>query len=478
MKKTTLFVYALAGGLLWGSLSARAQQRIQMTTSRAAGSQLSFVLNKHAAVEVDWGNGTPVSCTADELGRITGTLAGATVTVSGSFSTLDCSGIGLTKLVLNEAPGLAALNCSGNELSQLSLTSNKAMSQLDCGSNKLTTLTVPRASEMLYLDCSQNQLSSLSLTNMSRLETLICSDNKLGALTPKNAPNLKTLWCDNNNLRVLAVSDNRLESLACSGNNITSFTTKVSANTAMVDCWISGNKFKALNLTGATTLQTLDCSDMGLTDLQLSEPEGKLLCCYLNGNSLNLTQMLATALVNGDYRTDNQSPFALYNTTGTEVSKIQVGDGVRFDPMPHPIGNEKTTTIYSWYTTADDTKLVNGSTKDYTRASATNTFTFKKPFSSIYCAVTNSAVSGLTLKSKPLWVYEEGMSVADVLKEKGFRYSLESDAILMNADEEVKVNIYSVDGKSVWSGTVGQWGVRVPLKGRTVYFVNGIKVIL
>ncbi len=478
MKKITLFVYALAGGLLWGGMTLRAQQRVQMTTSRSAGGQLSFSLNKNATVEVDWGNGTAVDCTADADGVITGTLAGETVVVSGNFSSLDCSECGLTSLVIKDAPGLTSLVCSGNMLAQLQLTSNKALSILDCGNNRLATLTVPKASAMTYLDCSGNELTTLSLTNMSRLETLICSENKLAALTPKNAPALKTLWCDNNAIRVLAVSDNSLESLVCADNVLTTFTTKLSANTKLVDVWMTNTGIKKLDLTGSVKLQSLDCSDLGLTELQLTKPDENLVCCYLNGNNLNLNHMFASALVSGNYRTDDQAPFALYNTSKTEVSKIKVGEGVTFTAMPHPVGNDKTTTSYAWYTVGDDTKLVNGSKKDYTRVSSTNTFTFNKPFESVYCAVTNAAVSGLTLKSKPLKVYEEGMSLAQVMQEKGFRFSLESDAILMNAEEDVKVMIYTVDGKAVWSGTVGQWGVRVPLKSKTVYFVNGIKIIL
>ncbi|MCM1108993.1 MAG: hypothetical protein NC388_08070 [Clostridium sp.] len=478
MKKVTLFVYALAGGLLWGGLSVKAQQRIQMTTSRSAGTQLTFSLNKNATVTVDWGNGTPVECTADKDGLISGTLAGETVVIDGVFSMLDCSDCSLTAIVTKDAPGLTVLNCSNNQLTALALSSNKAISSLDCGNNQIATLSAPRGSAMTYLDCSQNKLKTLVLTNMTSLETLICSDNEMSALNPSNAPTLKTVWCDNNVIKSLNMTGVTAESVVCYDNSgLSTYTTSTSASKALVDFWANNTSLRKLDLTGAAKLQTLECSNVGLTELALTQPEKALLCCYLNDNNLTFNHLYATSFVSGNYTNANQGPFALYDSKRNEVTKIQVGEGVTFDAM-HPVGDSKTTTSYSWYTADGQTKLASGTNKDYVRTSSTNTFTFKKPFESIYCSVTNAAVKGLTLKSTPLKVYAEGMSIAQVMQEKGFRFSTENDAILMNAEEDVTVNIFTVDGKKVWNGTVGQHGVRVPLKGNAVYLVNGIKVKL
>lgn len=111
-----------AAVLCFGMLSAHADNvTIRLATSLSPGAKLTFALPLNTRVSVDWGDGE-VKSYRDSV--VTGTLAGDTVTISGTsqLSSFDCHEQNVKWLDITQAPDLVSLDCSDNELTTLDLT--------------------------------------------------------------------------------------------------------------------------------------------------------------------------------------------------------------------------------------------------------------------------------------------------------------------------------------------------------------------
>lgn len=251
--------------LLPAILSAQ-EQTITLTTSRSAGETLSFTVNRIAGgITVDWGDGNAVAYapTSDALQEVTGTLAGQTVTITGSqyLNTLICEGQDLTAVNLANAVNLKSVYLSHNALSALAVRA--------LGSN------------LLDLDCSHNALRSLSVTVSSNpnLETLNISHNDLGGIngtaTTTNYTgtfaNLQYLDMSGNGRikQAIVSSNNELDYLDCSDNALTRLTLPASGRFTTLD--VAGNELTTLDVTPYTNLRQIDITDNNIEALDLSQ---------------------------------------------------------------------------------------------------------------------------------------------------------------------------------------------------------------
>ncbi len=467
MKKTTLFSLALAAGLALSPSLADAQTKVTLTTAKAVGAEFSFVTNP-GKITVDWGDGKAVELSSSGE-PIKGELKGQTVIISPENLTfLDCSSNELTQFNVEDALSLRTLYCEDNQLKSLSLDGCRALEDLDCSENDLSSLSTSFLNNLQVLNCAGNALYALSVQSQPKLKTLICSDNKLESISVSQNSALETLWCQNNKLRTLNLSSNKnLQSLVCDDNQIS--TVNVSGCSQIIDFWCDNNQLKTLDVKNNVDLQTLSCSNNQLTSLNIpaASANKKTKAFYCDGNNLTFTSMHSLSNIENP---DNclyspQAAFSLPQNT------ILVGERISIEGFAENADGSNVSPFYTWKN--GDVELEKGSKGDYTAIGYR--FTFNKPFEAIRCEVTSAGYPGLVLTSTPLAVVDETTGIDDVMKTFGFSYTTNGGVITMKSDKPYQVRIYTVDGKMVWSGTVGTSEKRVSL-GHGIFLLNGIKL--
>lgn len=133
---------------------------------------------------------------------------------------LSCANNKLESLVLNN-PGLNFIDCRHNALISLNINNSPNLEYLYCSYNSLTDLNLSVNSRLRDLECSFNRLSILNLTGLARLRDLECQNNQL-AILQLAGNFVKKLYCHNNRLAQLDLSaQTTLEELNCSNNVLT-----------------------------------------------------------------------------------------------------------------------------------------------------------------------------------------------------------------------------------------------------------------
>lgn len=468
MKKNTLFSLALAAGLALSPSLADAQTKVMLTTTKAVGSEFSFVTNP-GKITVDWGDGKQVELST--VGEsIKGELKGQTVTVScDNLWFLDCSSNELTAFEIADGLNLKALYCSDNKLTSLDLNQLRNLETLDCSENEMETLGLTLLRNLTSLNCSDNKISSLSLTNQTQLKSLICYGNSISSLLVSSAPNLETLWCQDNKLNGINLASNsKLQSVVLDNNNIGEV--NVSNCTGMIDFWCDNNQLKSLNITKSVGLQTLSCSNNQLTTLKIpmASSTNKALAFYCDGNKLTFGSMHSMDNVQDLANTmwGPQQGFLL------PKNQVNVGDRLNLEGFEKNVDGDQIYADFIWK--QGDTELTVGDQNDYTMRSST--VTFYKPFDAVYCEVTSDYYPGVVLTSESLAVVDPSTGIKDVMSAYGFSYVTNNGMITMKSNKPYRVNIYTVDGKQVWNGVVTA-EQKVSL-GHGIFLINGVKISL
>lgn len=467
MKKTTLFSLALVAGLALNPISANAQTKVTLTTTKAVGSDFSFVINP-GKVLVDWGDGQAEEISSDGA-PIKGELKGHTVIITQKKLTfLDCSNNELTQFDLEDGLFLKTLYCRDNQLKSLNLNECRVLEDLDCSGNELSSISTSLLTNLQILNCSENALYALSLKSQPNLRMLICSGNKLESLSVTQNSALETLWCQNNKLKTLNLSNNKnLQSLVCDNNQIS--TINISGCSQIVDFWCDNNQLKSLDVNNNVDLQTLSCSNNQLTSLNIpiASAKKKTKAFYCDGNNLTFTSMHSLSNIENSENCfySPQADFSLPQNT------ILVGERISLDGLGENADGDNVYPFYTWKN--GDVELEKGTKGDYVAMGYR--FTFNKPFDAIRCEVTSSSYPGLVLTSTPLAVVDKSTGIDDVMKSFGFSYITNGGVISMKSEKPYQVKIYTLDGKIVWSGIVGITEKRVSL-GHGIFLLNGVKV--
>ena len=253
------------------------------------------------------------------------------------LTTLRCNNNILTDLYVNRCTQLQEIDCSGNDLTSLDVTQCTLLKQLYCNNNQIQRLNLDGCTQLETLNCQYNNLMTYTLTGKTKLknlyidhneflQTLNCFNNALinftfsgcnslqyldchgNALTAIPAgtgvPQLRYLYCQNNALTFISVPDD-LQTLDCSNNRLTELnlmnqtllaSLKVAGNTSLTTLKCNNCALTMLDVTGCTQLQRLYCQMNRLTSLDISTcTQLKELKCYRN----NIGQAAMTTLVNG-----------------------------------------------------------------------------------------------------------------------------------------------------------------------------------
>lgn len=475
MKKTTLLSAMLVAGfsILPAGVGAQTFEDVTnvvtMTTEKAVGEEISITMNQGSFL-IDWGNGEvqQVESTGE---AITGKVQGTKLIIgSNNFSTLDCSSCGLSDLTL-KANDLSYLDCSNNELTELYLQGMSKLEVLDCSDNVLSTLYIAATTkkELKELDCSNNKLTTLSVSDCQNLRILQCYDNELTTLALTGVNSLNTLWCHNNSLASLNMGACvNIESVVCSNNKLTSLTPS-SSSTSIIDFWCNDNQLTSLSLQGNIGIETISCANNKLKNLTLPvKANGELLAAYLQNNFLGFSDLYATSAA-VDYVYGPQGKFTL------SKQLINVNESVEIPENDKNVNGQVVNPDVFWYDAKTEYELEEGSRGDYT--SRSNSYTFLKPFESVYCKMYCGLYPGLELVSEPLTVVDPSTGVDQVNKGNGFVCYGHGGQLVMSAQKSCEAKVYATDGKLVWTGTVGTTPVTLNLPSG-VYVVNGVKIYL
>ena len=104
---------------------------------------------------------------------------------------LSCAGNNFKTLDLSEFVNLEFLDCSGNGITSLILPDSDNLFSFYCNNNSIKTLDLSGFTDLHYLDCSNNGMTSLVLPNNNRLYNLVMNGNNISTFDISNYSRLK-----------------------------------------------------------------------------------------------------------------------------------------------------------------------------------------------------------------------------------------------------------------------------------------------
>ena len=174
------------------------------------------------------------------------------------------------------------LNLSNQELTSLEgveIFTN--LTYLDCSENSLTELDLSETTSLTYLNCSGNPLTTVNFESLTELEILLCNN------------------CFNNSTTRASIDENgkldlsantKLQSVECSQNGLTQLILPDVPNLTSLYCF--DNKLTSIDIRKQTNLNVLDISSNKLTALDVAankELLRVLTCSYNALTELDIT---------------------------------------------------------------------------------------------------------------------------------------------------------------------------------------------
>ena len=310
------------------------------------------------------------------------------------IQTLNVDGNVISMLAASGCEELTELSCFMNQLTNLSVDDCSKLQQLDCAFNEITSLDLSNLSQLTDVNCYGNQLTELDLDGASSLQTLRCGNNNLSTVDVSTNSNLSTLFCEGN--RILEAANPQLSAAVAAINeaggaaeiggqqyldnfdfnadeleNLTTFA-NTSANLEKLgwdlsDPWswqgvewkIYGGEYHIagldlsgldvegdLNLPDAAYLESLSCSDNGLSSITLTGCSnlGSLNCSNGSVSSLELSgcSNLSALSCSGNYLAAEEVESSL-NQIGLQTGVIDYeeqnidADEDNFDPQERDV---------------------------------------------------------------------------------------------------------------------------------------------
>jgi len=175
----------------------------------------------------------------------------------------------LTSLNVSELTALQNLSVGGNLLTSLNVSELTALQTLYVGGNLLTSLNVSGLTALQTLYVDGNLLTSLNVSGLTALGFLDVSNNHLTSLDVSGCTELREINAHSNSLTTLNVSGlMALEILRASNNQLT--LVNVSRCSALSSLGINNNPLTSLDVSGCTALSSLNLSVMSLTSLSIN----------------------------------------------------------------------------------------------------------------------------------------------------------------------------------------------------------------
>lgn len=506
MEKNRFLISVLLAGCAQAFSPAFAQdQTVLMTTEKPVGSSLAFMVNRTNGVTVDWGDGTPVSYVADSDGiiAIEGVTKGASIVLKsegGRIEMLACGDCGLTALDVTAAPELRSLYCQNNSLTKLDLSAQSKLTDLNCANNGLVSTSFPLSGthfpKLETLNASGNQLSGTFKVATSTLQQVNVSDNNYSILYVTSNPNLDVLKCSGNSLKnIYLTSSPKTSAVVCHDNNMTALYLPKAGLPELRQLVISNNALKTLDVSLSENLSELLCDNNFLTEMLLpANVHLNSLDC--SNNNLAFYSLPASNMkpanfsykpqgvltVTGGMATYNGVPYIdqcpSYAERTNAAYVLDLSD-YRYDG-----GGKLATVTFTWYAVNEDgttteLQLAKATAQDLDYYNDKGKFSFLTGQSQVYAKLSSKVYSDLELLTDTFAVGKENITGITNVKaaNNGLEVKVSGNTVYMTAGASLTVNIYTVDGKRVWSGLVGQVPVSVVLP-KGVYLLNGKKILI
>lgn len=513
MKKTRLFVSLLAAGLLSIAPAAAQTQVVKLTTAKAVGATMTLKVNQLInGVTVDWGDGNVVAYprTAGQMCEITGEVKGNVVTLTGGkrLHTLVCEGNELTAVDATGATFLRSLYCQDNQIEKLDIAGCRDLTDLNVANNKLATLVV---TEKNFPALENVNLANNSLENNSGsgttfvlrnkcLQHLNVSGNKFTIAYFTANPDLDVLKCSDNEIgKKLNLSLNKNLSVLVANNNLlTGITTPKDGLVDMKAIVVDNNSISgAVNLSASENLSIISCANNEIDEIGL--PKYKLSWIDCTNNCLGFN-----SLPGASTRPEQMRYAPQKNIDISDVVKKTADGGWYVDICPSyddRMSSEYLVDFTDWAKDGDGgnvtfkfyKKAADGTEEEMTRVSAGSQgndyfanlrtrgqFSFMTPQSHVYLKMTSKTYPDLELQTGYFAVGAENVTVGIgniVAGSKELSIRNGRGQLFLSSAAMQFVRIYSLSGKLVWSGNVGQSEVAITLP-QGVYVVNGKKVVL
>lgn len=471
MRKTLLSLALFAAALS----AAADSQTIKMTTQCAVGQSLTLLVNAtRTGVTVDWGDGNAVSYVPEKGGgiqEITGTVLGPTLTLEApkGLVMLSAEGCELTAIDLSKATEMRSLYLQHNLLTSINVSVLPALTDLNLADNSLASLTLSttKLPGIETLDLSSNPLTTTSFSYATNsLQYLNLAGNQYKTLTISKAANLDALIVSGNQLTQLGLPGN-ISLLDARGNNVSKITMPSTGMPMMQQCLLDDNDVTALDLSAASTLNTLtiarngaksvvlpakaklqvyDCSDNALsfgslpaktnmpTVYMAYAPQAELSlddCGLHEGNWTS--SWLPWLTMNPDYSTRNDAQYQL-------------------DLTAHKDGSATNSVVFDLYSMQPDGESVllqkaSATQKELDYSLVGGKMTVLKPYANLYLQMTDPAYPDLVIRTNHFAVLNpnaEGIEAITTDGEGGQPYDLQGRRV-----NDVREGLYIVNGKKV-----------------------------
>lgn len=263
------------------------------------GQTLSFAIaadKNNTPVSVDWGNGSKQETTIGTgWKRLDGTAAGTTVTIYGDVTRANLESYGeygeefglwnnkITGVDLSGNTDITELNVYMNPIQSIDVSGLTKLQKLDCSYCELTAIDVTKNTELTDLRCYGNELTTLDVSKNTKLTTLSAKVNKLTEVDLTANAGLTDLDLGNNQLTTINLTGlAKLEKLKLMGNKLAAV--DLSKNTKLYDVVLSNNKLTDLDVSNNTQLNyiSFNGNDIHVPDLSML-PRLRTIDCGGNG---------------------------------------------------------------------------------------------------------------------------------------------------------------------------------------------------
>ena len=219
LRKVATIVACLAVTVSFGYAQDSSEPAITMSF-KPNGKVTIFIAGITAAgpVVIDWGDGSPTHTHPlaplnlmkfdDKVHAVShsySTDSDCIISITGKgITSINCSGLGLTSLVLNTP--LMWVDCSENQLTSLDVSNSGLLQVLFCNKNQFTSLDVSKNIYLFIFNVTYNQLSSIDVSKNKMLQNLSCAHNQLTSLDVSQNLQLVILDCNENQLTAEAIN--------------------------------------------------------------------------------------------------------------------------------------------------------------------------------------------------------------------------------------------------------------------------------
>jgi hypothetical protein len=391
------------------------------------------------------------------------------------------------------------LFASDNQLTTLNLKGQTKMVDLHVANNQLTTLefTDPKKPELDIpvletLDWSNNHLQGTFVVRSGELQYANIANNGFTIIYTTANPKLKTFICSGNEVKTLSMTSNKdVTTLVVYNNPLTKFTTPT--DLSKVEQLICANvPLTKLDLSGATSLYDLDCSNCGLTTL-LMPSKTRMNTLNVSNNKLNLGVLPLSTFKPNQLSFEPQGNVDISGATGLKVTDgvlniattvwaNRTKDVVDLGTYRYIGANEAnpiSDNTFEWISVDEDgneTTLVAG-----TSTSASNDyygkngkFAFFTPHKKAYAKITSKTYQ-VSVNTVPIAIGSDLTRIESATTEGTLELRSTEYGVWISGDN-TPVNIFTLDGRKVWTGVAVQNGVHVNLD-KGAYLINGKKVV-